>query len=93
MSDTPSAGTPVTGRHPDHGHEAEVGDPVCWLDRLCPDCGAMPSPTDDGGPPQTCWRCGAAVTHPSGLRSPDDHAGPGARVDGSGPDPVESPSS
>lgn len=33
----------------------EPGDPVCWLDRLCPECGAMPSGDDAAGP---CWRCG-----------------------------------
>jgi hypothetical protein len=35
----------------------EPGDPVCWLDRLCPECGAMPS---DDEPGTACWRCGAA---------------------------------
>ncbi|OLL75377.1 MULTISPECIES: hypothetical protein [unclassified Pseudonocardia] len=55
MPDTPPAGTPGTGDTDD------VGDPGCWLDRLCPDCGAMPSPGDDGAPPRTCWRCGAAL--------------------------------
>jgi hypothetical protein len=34
----------------------EGGDEVCWLDRLCPECGALPS----AGEP-TCWRCGAPV--------------------------------
>ena len=28
-----------------------MGDPVCWLHELCPDCGAVPT-----GP--ACWRCG-----------------------------------
>jgi ribosomal protein S27AE len=32
------------------------GDPVCWLNRLCPECGAMPT-----GGATTCWRCGADV--------------------------------
>ncbi|MEJ8282100.1 hypothetical protein [Pseudonocardia spirodelae] len=63
MPDTPSTGAPVPGRHTGDGREADAGDPVCWLDRLCPDCGAMPSPEDDGGLPQSCWRCGAAVRH------------------------------
>ncbi|MBP2364314.1 hypothetical protein [Pseudonocardia parietis] len=60
MPDTPPAGTPDTGRDPGSSSDGP-GDPVCWLDRLCPDCGAMPSPEEDGGPPRTCWRCGAAV--------------------------------
>ena len=30
-----------------------VGDPVCWLDHVCPECGAF---NDDPGSP--CWRCG-----------------------------------
>ena len=30
------------------------GDPVCWLDRTCPECGAMPSADSPG----RCWRCG-----------------------------------
>lgn len=32
----------------------EGGDSVCWLDRLCPECRAMPSPES----PERCWRCG-----------------------------------
>ncbi len=32
---------------------AEVGDPVCWLHRLCQECGAMP--TADMS--DRCWRC------------------------------------
>ncbi|QJY49412.1 hypothetical protein [Pseudonocardia broussonetiae] len=33
----------------------DPGDPVCWLHRLCPECGAMPSEGDEG---ERCWRCG-----------------------------------
>ncbi|WP_156819442.1 hypothetical protein [Pseudonocardia sp. HH130630-07] len=41
----------------------EPGDPVCWLDRLCPECGAMPSdePAPADGGPRRCWRCGLAI--------------------------------
>jgi hypothetical protein len=46
------------------------GDPVCWLSRTCPECGAMPSESDD---PDRCWRCGTALTGP-----PDDAARPPA---------------
>ena len=33
--------------------EPAGGDPVCWLDRTCPECGAMPSADSPG----RCWRC------------------------------------
>lgn len=39
----------------DPADPAEPGDPVCWLHRLCPECGAMPSEEDEG---ECCWRCG-----------------------------------
>ena len=38
----------------------EAGDPVCWLDRLCTECGAMPSGDDATAP---CWRCGTEPDH------------------------------
>lgn len=31
----------------------EGGEPVCWLQRVCPDCGALTEQPDT-----TCWRCG-----------------------------------
>lgn len=37
--------------------ETDGGDQVCWLDRLCPECAAMP--TEDEA--DRCWRCGADV--------------------------------
>ena len=33
------------------------GDPVCWLPRVCPHCGAM----TDTEPPTTCPRCHAEI--------------------------------
>ncbi|WP_300008059.1 hypothetical protein [Pseudonocardia sp.] len=37
------------------------GDPVCWLDQVCPECGAMP--TGDGeATADRCWRCGTETT-------------------------------
>ena len=36
------------------GPAAEGGDPVCWLDRVCPACGAFA----EGEPAGPCWRCG-----------------------------------
>jgi ribosomal protein S27AE len=41
----------------------EPGDPVCWLHRLCPECGAVPSGEDD----EACWRCG----NPADGAAPD----------------------
>jgi predicted amidophosphoribosyltransferase len=37
--------------------DREVGDPVCWLDGLCPECRAMPT----GEAPAVCWRCGTPL--------------------------------
>jgi predicted amidophosphoribosyltransferase len=39
---------------------AEGGDPVCWLDQLCPECRAMPTADQDG----LCWRCGSELVRP-----------------------------
>ncbi|GAA1350312.1 hypothetical protein [Saccharothrix algeriensis] len=35
----------------------EGGDPVCWLSRVCPECGAFV----EDEPPAACPRCGAVV--------------------------------
>ena len=47
----------------------EGGDPVCWLERVCDECGAM---REDMSSP-VCARCGTpfpgpedAVSHPAG---------------------------
>lgn len=37
--------------------EREGGEPVCWLDRVCPDCGRLA----DVAPPTVCARCGAKL--------------------------------
>lgn len=34
-----------------------TGEPVCWLDRVCDECGALV----EGDLPAVCWRCGAEV--------------------------------
>jgi ribosomal protein S27AE len=39
------------------GVEDGGGDAVCWLHRLCPECGAMPTEEARG----RCWRCGAPL--------------------------------
>ncbi|HWM59342.1 MAG TPA: hypothetical protein VNO83_16050 [Pseudonocardia sp.] len=49
--------------------EPEGGDPVCWLERLCPQCHAMPAPDT-----AVCWRCGAPPDS-----EPDAQLGPDAR--------------
>lgn len=33
------------------------GDPVCWLEHVCVECGALVG----GQLPATCWRCGTQV--------------------------------
>ncbi|WP_345421068.1 hypothetical protein [Pseudonocardia xishanensis] len=48
-----------------------MGDPVCWLGRLCPECGAMP--TEDS--PERCWRC--AEPYPPRREEPEDGPPPG----------------
>lgn len=55
----------------DDGDEP-VGDTVCWLHQLCPDCGAMPSP----GHPGRCWRCGRPAPDP-GADPTEDVPAPG----------------
>jgi hypothetical protein len=39
------------------GAPDDGGDPVCRLDRVCPECGRL----DDGAPPARCPGCGAAL--------------------------------
>lgn len=34
----------------------EGGEPACWLQRVCPECGALTEP-----PAITCWRCGREI--------------------------------
>jgi hypothetical protein len=35
----------------------EGGDPACWLNRVCPDCGRLA----DEDPPTRCAACGAEL--------------------------------
>lgn len=37
------------------------GDAVCWLGRVCPECGAMNEGAPDGAT-RPCWHCGAIPT-------------------------------
>ncbi|GAA3734516.1 hypothetical protein GCM10022239_08280 [Leifsonia bigeumensis] len=34
-----------------------AGDPVCWLEQVCDECGAL----IEAALPATCWRCGATL--------------------------------
>ena len=45
------------GASPERVHEPIGGDPVCWLEQVCPDCGALVS----AELPARCWRCEALV--------------------------------
>ncbi|MBB4906982.1 hypothetical protein [Actinophytocola algeriensis] len=38
----------------------EGGESVCWLARVCPECGALA----DEDPPTTCPRCGEPMPVP-----------------------------
>lgn len=49
---------PETGRQDGGGDGEPVGDPVCWLPRVCHECGAIA----DSDPPTTCPRCGTPIT-------------------------------
>lgn len=40
-----------------HRADAEGGDPACWLDRVCTECGAFLEGSASGEDLQ-CWRCG-----------------------------------
>ena len=50
-----------------------VGEAVCWLDLLCPECGAMPEDPGSQDPDRPCWRCGAVP----GPEAGDGAADPG----------------
>ncbi|AQW55618.1 hypothetical protein [Streptomyces violaceusniger] len=61
MSGTARPGDPdraTANRDPDPDPapaEPEGGEPACWLDRVCADCGAI----QDTAPFARCARCGA----------------------------------
>lgn len=37
--------------------EPEGGDPACWLNRVCPECGRLA----EEAPPTRCAGCGALI--------------------------------
>ncbi|WP_435177888.1 hypothetical protein [Actinacidiphila sp. bgisy145] len=62
------------------GEISEGGDPVCWLDRVCEECGAF---RETAGP--DCARCGTpfpgAVTPPPPSPSSEGPQPSGRRAD------------
>ncbi len=55
-SPRPERATPVTEQAPRADDTA--GDPVCWLDKVCPTCGLLTGTEDP-----TCPRCGDTMPH------------------------------
>ncbi|MCE6997138.1 hypothetical protein LZG04_20365 [Saccharothrix sp. S26] len=41
----------------ENGGPEPVGDPVCWLSRVCPECGSLA----EGPVRPVCARCGAEM--------------------------------
>jgi ribosomal protein S27AE len=37
------------------------GDSVCWLNRVCPECGRFASDEELARDPDTCAQCGASL--------------------------------
>ena len=57
MTDESSGGAAPGVDHTVHQGVDQGGDPVCWLSRVCPECGLFAVRE----PPTTCQRCGAAI--------------------------------
>jgi hypothetical protein len=57
----------------------EGGDPVCWLDRVCDDCGAFREDPAAGA----CARCGTAFPEGNGGAGRSDGSGGGSSAAGS----------
>ncbi|MFF2615776.1 hypothetical protein [Kitasatospora sp. NPDC058046] len=53
-------------------HVDEGGEPACWLDRVCPECGRLRERTGPG----PCENCGADDT--DGVDAQDDGQGDGS---------------
>ncbi|MFE4362264.1 hypothetical protein [Kitasatospora sp. NPDC056800] len=53
-------------------HVDEGGEPACWLDRVCPECGRLRERTGPG----SCENCGADGT--DGADAQDDAQGDGS---------------
>ena len=50
----------------DEGRWEEVGDPVCWLNRVCPECGRFRANPDL----DVCESCGAPLAEDNDQPSP-----------------------
>ncbi|XVS60831.1 hypothetical protein ACQPYE_21215 [Actinosynnema sp. CA-299493] len=48
----------------ENGVPAPAGDSVCWLSRVCPECGSLA----EGPVPARCPRCGAEMPDRDGER-------------------------
>jgi hypothetical protein len=49
-------------RQDEEPEEPRGGDPACWLDRVCPQCGRLNTGADNASQrPGTCERCGAEL--------------------------------
>lgn len=55
---SPRLGPATPSPEPAHTMDDTAGDPVCWLDKVCPTCGLLTG-TDD----PACPRCGDVIPH------------------------------
>ncbi len=49
----------MTNQDPPPDEDDIGGDPVCWLDRVCPECGRFAASERK---PRTCPECGAELS-------------------------------
>jgi ribosomal protein S27AE len=54
MTDQREPGAPTPG-------DDQGGDPVCWLNRVCPECGRFAADAEGGGWGRHCAECGAEL--------------------------------
>lgn len=69
----------------------EGGESACWLNRVCPDCGAL-----NESPDEVCWRCGgplgAAGSLGAGSAASGAEGADAVRRAGERDDPASGPS-
>ncbi|ATG50666.1 hypothetical protein CFK38_03370 [Brachybacterium vulturis] len=51
---------------PEIDPDEAAGEAVCWIDQLCPECGAMPEGAGAQDPSVPCWRCGTVRAQAAG---------------------------